>query len=735
MKARLKNLLLLPVLIAGLGLIPTGRVMAQTFTTLHNFIYNTDGDAPDCALILSGNTLYGTTYYGGTNGNGTIFSISTNGTGFRNLYSFSATSGPNSTNSDGAFPEGGLILSGNTLYGTAESGGTNSNGTVFAINTNGTGFLTLHSFTGPFSVSGSVTIITNTDGANPDGLILSGNTLYGTASGGGTNGNGTVFAISTNGTGFITLHNFTATSGTFSTNTDGANPSAGLILSGNILYGTTAFGGNGNGTVFAINTNGTGFNILHSFSTSGSSFPVINSDGANPNGLILSGNTLYGTASGGGPNYSGTVFSVKTDGMGFMVLHSFTGSYFGSDGLGPEAGLALSGNTLYGTAAGGGANENGTVFAVNTSGMDFANLYGFTAPYNNSLGVDTNSDGLVPQGLLLSGNTFYGTAQNGGINGYGTVFALSLPSFIFGSQFQSTPSASITYYSGTNAFQYTDMANLSDDYAALSLAGNAATFITATNGWTASITVNLSARSMPGNGDDVYSAMGLYVVINNIFNNNVKISLNQENNTGSGDNGNLYGTAVLFEAVNNGRTIPTTPLGNSSNLGGTSYQILSGGGTSISPITETISAASGVLTFTNNASTDTLTGYYNGNPVGSISLASWGSNPSLTLCVVGFSGWGVNVPAGTDTASNFFASTLPVFTSAPVFQSAKLANGQFMLTWSTVSNGLYQLQYKTNLIQTNWINIGSTITASNTVLSATNTISTDNQRFYRVQQQ
>ena len=78
---------------------------------------------------------------------------------------------------DGAQSEAGLILSGNTLYGTASNGGSSGNGTVFAVNTDGTGFTTLHSFTD------------GNDGANPGaGLILSGNTLYGTASEGGSFG-------------------------------------------------------------------------------------------------------------------------------------------------------------------------------------------------------------------------------------------------------------------------------------------------------------------------------------------------------------------------------------------------------------------------------------------------------------------------------------------------------------------------------------------------------------------
>jgi len=70
--------------------------------------------------------LYGTTPYGGASGGGTVFAINTDGTGFRNLHSFTG-------GSDGANPFAGLILSGNTLYGTASSGGSSGSGTVFSI--------------------------------------------------------------------------------------------------------------------------------------------------------------------------------------------------------------------------------------------------------------------------------------------------------------------------------------------------------------------------------------------------------------------------------------------------------------------------------------------------------------------------------------------------------------------------------------------------------------------------
>src|SRR6266478_1849743 len=348
----------LPALIAVLNLLPAGRVTAQTFTTLHSFNYSSDGDTPYAGLILSGsNTLYGTARDGGNNA-GTVFALNTDGTGFTTLHSFAPAVLANYLyhNSDGAFPYARLLLSGSSLYGTTWQGNTIGSGTVFAVNTDGTGFTNLYNV------------------GSQAGLILSGNTLYGTADHGGSSGNGTVFAVNTDGMGFTNLHSFTATSGSDPnfTNSDGANPYAGLLLSGDTLYGTASGGGSwGYGTVFAVNTNGMGFTNLHSFTATSGSYPnITNSDGANPQaGLILSGNTLYGTARNGGSSGQGTVFAVNTDGTGFTTLHSFTAnsyltSYTNSDGANPQAELILSGNTLYGTASGGGGSGHGTVFSL-----------------------------------------------------------------------------------------------------------------------------------------------------------------------------------------------------------------------------------------------------------------------------------------------------------------------------------------------------------------------------------
>src|ERR1035437_4556374 len=116
MKTYIKNLFLLPVVIAGLGLIPAGRVTAQTFTNLHSFTYyGSDGATPDAGLILLGNTLYGTTSAGGDWFGGTGVKMHADGAGLATLYSFN--------DSDGDYPYAGLILSGNILYGTTVEGG------------------------------------------------------------------------------------------------------------------------------------------------------------------------------------------------------------------------------------------------------------------------------------------------------------------------------------------------------------------------------------------------------------------------------------------------------------------------------------------------------------------------------------------------------------------------------------------------------------------------------------
>jgi uncharacterized repeat protein (TIGR03803 family) len=225
-------------------------------------------------------------------------------------------------------------------------------GTIFKIKTDGTGFVLLHTFQGGAA-----------DGNAPyAGLVLDGSgNLYGTTLLGGTSDIGTVFKLTTSGTGFAVVHSF---AGGVS---DGQSPRSPLIFDGSgLLYGTTVNGGAaglGQGTVFRMKTDGTGFVVLHPFAGGAS-------DGANPisSGLALgAGNVLYGTTFNGGSGSEGTVFQVKTDGTAFSLLHSFAGG--DSDGAFPYAGVVVDNlGNLYGTTAIGGAARDGTVYKLAAAG-------------------------------------------------------------------------------------------------------------------------------------------------------------------------------------------------------------------------------------------------------------------------------------------------------------------------------------------------------------------------------
>ena len=347
---------------------------AQTYTVLKSFTGGNDGALPCGGLVSAGSTLYGTTCNGGSSGIGVVFKVNTDGSGYTVLKSF--------TGSDGGYPGASLVLAGTTLYGTTEGGGTSGAGVVFKVNTDGSGYTVLKN------------INSYSDGGNLlAGLVLAGSTLYGTTSYAGV-GLGAVFKVNTDGSGYAVLKSFTGS--------DGEWPFAGLVLGGSTLYGTTYNGGSSQnyGVVFKVNTDGSGFAVLKNF-------PLTRSDGSNPyGGLVLAGSTLYGTAEWGGSGYNGVVFKVNADGSGYRVLKNFTGS----DGRAPSADLVLVGSTLYGTTLYGGSSYPGdsegygAVFKVNTDGSGFAVLKNFTG-----------SDGAAPQaGLVLGAARFMGRRKAAG---------------------------------------------------------------------------------------------------------------------------------------------------------------------------------------------------------------------------------------------------------------------------------------------------------------------------------
>jgi uncharacterized repeat protein (TIGR03803 family) len=388
-----------------------------SFFLMGNF-GGSNGISPKAGLIQgSDGRLYGTASSGGANNAGTVFAINADGTSFTTLHSFVAAT-------DGAAPQAGLIQgTDGRLYGTASVGGANGNGTIFAINTDGTSFTTLYSF------------VAATDGATPQaGLIQGGDgRLYGTASAGGAGGFGTVFAIDPDGTNFTALYSFT-------NGNDGATPQASLIQgSDGRLYGTASAGGASSaGTVFAVNLDGTGFTTLYSF--------TFGADGADPQAGLIQGTDgrLYGTAPNGGSVGGGVVFAVNLDGTGFTTLYSFT---WGNDGGSPEASLVQgSDGRLYGTAALGGSSVNGSVFAVNADGSNFATLYSFSGA----------ADGASPQASLIQGSDgrFYGTASGGGAGGNGTVFVLSTQNVIVGYNNTNTTVSVVATGTGPLSYQW-----------------------------------------------------------------------------------------------------------------------------------------------------------------------------------------------------------------------------------------------------------------------------------------
>ena len=408
----------------GLWLLSTLLLSAQTFHVIYNFTGSSSPYA-NGPLLLNGDTLYGTTSGGGSFQAGTIYQVNTNGTGYNIIKSFTALDAITGTNVDGAGPMAGLVLWSNRLFGTTYSGGYGKRGTAFGVDTDGTNYVVLNHFSG---TNGAYLYV---------GLTLSGDVLYGVTAAGGVSNKGTIFQVNPDGTGFGPVKNFNSSEGVLLL--------GGVTLGGDTLYGTTYDGGTSNrGTIYSVGTNGSGFAVRKTFS---------DGDGTQPRyGLALAGNTLYGVTDGNGVNSNSLVFRIQTDGTGYTVIKRFSEpdpvSGTNYDGSYLRGGLVLWNGVLYGTARWGGFYDNGTVFKVNPDGTGFAVLKHFPAVTGSSGGLYFNDGGMFPLGdLMVANGILYGTTQYGGLYGCGTIYSLTIP---------PTPSLQITNAAGHPVIFWSD---------------------------------------------------------------------------------------------------------------------------------------------------------------------------------------------------------------------------------------------------------------------------------------
>jgi uncharacterized repeat protein (TIGR03803 family) len=334
-----------------------------------------NGCNPSGSLVSDGTFLYGMSFGGGIDADGIIFKIKPDGTGYFKLFDF--------TNTNGSQPYGDLIYDGTFLYGMTSGGGPfPSDGTIFKIKPDGSGYFDLHDFDGA------------PNGNSPRGsLILDGTFLYGMTEWGGASGKGNIFKIMPDGTGYLNLMDLNGTNGSY--------PRGALISDATFLYGMTTSGGaNGLGTVFKIKPDGTGYLSLLDFN---------DTTGGGPGGSLISDGTfLYGMA-------SSVLFKIKPDGTGYSDLHDFTG---GADGSQPFGSLVIQGPFLYGMTGSGGTNGKGNVFKIMPNGTGYSDVFDFSG----------TTDGAYPSGSLISDGTFlYGMTHDGGTdstynNGCGVVF-------------------------------------------------------------------------------------------------------------------------------------------------------------------------------------------------------------------------------------------------------------------------------------------------------------------------
>jgi uncharacterized repeat protein (TIGR03803 family) len=380
--------------------------VASTYRIDHMFAGHDvcdDGDNPrHDAMTPFNNLLYGTTLEGGSHNNGTIFSIGQDGTCYQVLLSLH--------NSIGSESHSCFVVGNNILYGMTASGGDNGEGVIFSLNPAApaptpTATCTPDCGQGVMiSLNPAAPTPTPTPTCTPDsgeGAVLSFNPAAPTPTPTATPTSTPAF--------FQTLFSFACASST------GKEPHGRLTLdpNGTTLYGMTRKGGvHDFGVVFSIDTSGGNYQSLHDFAGG-------DNDGATTDHgyLVQSCDHLYGMTTDGGHHDDGVIFTMKTDGHAFQLLHKFGETHH--DGKNPYGSLLLVGEQLYGTTANGGDNDLGTVFVINTDGSGYHRLYSFAGQKNSD-------DGSKPiDNVIMVNGWLYGMATEGGANNVGTIFKVN----------------------------------------------------------------------------------------------------------------------------------------------------------------------------------------------------------------------------------------------------------------------------------------------------------------------
>ena len=327
------------------------------FNPLYSFAGGSDGANPEPRVIFGPDgALYGTTLYAGA-GYGTVFKLQPPATACKaalcpwaktELYQFEG-------DPDGAFPGyGDLIFYQGNIYGTTYNGGysTGLGGTVYEMTPVGKGWTesVLYRFSG------------SPDGQLPANAVIfdSAGNLYSTTEEGGLSNAGTVFELSPSGSGWTekVLYSFQG-------GDDGSLPLAGLIFDqlGNLYGATTNGGSGGGGTVFKLTPSGNGnwtYSSVYSFA-GGTCSPYLGPWG----NLVMDGaGNLYGTTYCDGANKAGNVWELKLSGNSwtYTSLHDFTG---GNDGGNPFCNVVFDAKgNLYGTTYDGGSYGYGVVWEI-----------------------------------------------------------------------------------------------------------------------------------------------------------------------------------------------------------------------------------------------------------------------------------------------------------------------------------------------------------------------------------